>query len=389
MHSHNLTLLGIESSPLSMRHKTSIDEGYGRKLGFHSFREHPVFKGLHGGAYIYQPEKDLTVRVHGFFGDNVPAEGKVVAIDWDYIFFREDSKLLVDYDFGEGKVVAVGGYTYYSKQNEQRLHLEQFSKNIIDYLTEKENVDTAFHWNYTNPKVTRCPEKRQNRDQLFASIPESKSWKLNDTPMAFPKHQATSNYCEAVGERMVIMGQEKGGIEEIWAHPFMALRDFRSGLIVTASGAKQRDSGSDGINWLSDMVPEIEICPEGFIRYYQLKGGLLTEFVTIDPENPAGVIHYQYSGDDTLMLQVRFKSNLRFMWPYSANSIGSVCYGWDADYNAWLVQDGSKDFNVMVGGNKKPVAYHAEQGDGFIVNAGFSYQILPRCLIGYCHCCRE
>jgi len=363
-----LTLLGIESTPPSTRFKASIDKGYGRKLGFHAFREHPVFAGLHGGAYIYKPDKDLTVRVHGFFGDTIPEEGKVVAIDWDYIFFREDKKLVVEYDAGAGKVLAVGGYTYYARPNEQRLHLEKFTNNLFDYLSGILNEEPEFYWSYTEPEVLPCPEKVQNRDLLFAAIPESTRWTMLNNPMQFSRRPATKNYCEAAGERMVIMGEEIGGIEEIWAHPFMALRDYISGI---------RYPASDTILWLNTMSPEIEIRPEGLIRYYQLKRGILTEMIAVDPENPAGVIHYQYSGDDTLMLHIRFKSNLRFMWPYTATSIGSICYGWDADYHAWLFQDQSGDFNVMAGGNTEPVRYQAEQGDGFIVKASLSYLIPP------------
>jgi len=370
-----LTLLGLEPTPPSTKFKASIDEGYGRKLGFHAFREHPVFEGLHGGAYIYKPGKDLTVRVHGFFGDTIPAKGKVVAIDWDYIFFRENSKLVVEYDVGAGKVLAVGGYTYYSRPNEQHLHLERFTQNIFDYLIDKQDIDPGCYWDYTAAEILPCPPKIQNRDVLFAAIPESKNWIIPDNPMDFPLRDATSNYCEASGERMVIMGSEKGGIEEIWAHPFMAIRDYSSGIIVTASGAKQWDPGSDSILWLSAITPEIEIRPDGFIRKYQLRRGILTELVTVDPEKPAGVIHYQYHGEDTLMLQVQFKSNLRFMWPYPAASIGSICYGWDADYHAWLLQDQSRDFNVIAGGNMKAESHHAEQGEGFIIKADFSYQI--------------
>ncbi|MBL6949648.1 MAG: hypothetical protein ISR57_03290 [Bacteroidales bacterium] len=372
-----LTLLGLEPTPPSTKFKASIDKGYGRKLGFHAFREHPVFEGLHGGAYIYKPEKDLTVRIHGFFGDTIPAKGKVVAIDWDYIFFRENSKLVVEYDVGAGKVLAVGGYTYYSRPNEQHLHLERFTQNIFDYLIDKQDIDPGFYWDYAAAEILPCPPKLQNRDVLFAAIPESKNWVIPNDPMDFPLREATSNYCEAAGERMVIMGQETGGIEEIWAHPFMALRDFQSGIrsrqgVISAS---LRYPASDSILWLSTITPEIEIRMDGFIRMYKMKRGILTELVTVDPEKPAGIIHYQYSGTDTLTMHVRFKSNLRLMWPYPATSIGSICYGWDADYHAWLLQDQSRDFNVIVGGNMKPESHHAEQGDGFIIKADFSYQI--------------
>ncbi|MBM3436866.1 MAG: hypothetical protein FJY07_11690, partial [Bacteroidetes bacterium] len=91
--------LGIETVPVETRNKTAIDEGYGRQLGLHAYREHPVFEGMNGGAYILKPKNDTTVRIHGFFEGNVPEKGNVIAVDWDYIFLRENIKLAIEYQF--------------------------------------------------------------------------------------------------------------------------------------------------------------------------------------------------------------------------------------------------------------------------------------------------
>ncbi len=363
-----INLLGIETAIPSVRQKSSVDEGYGRKLGFHAFREHPVFTGMYGGAYIYKPIKDLTLRVNGFFGDTLPMQGKVVAIDWDYIFFRENSKVIVEYDVGKGKLLAIGGYTVFVPSNENRLHLEAFSKNILDYLTGKLDAMPRFYWDYSPPTVVPCQEKTQNRDVLFAAVPEPVTWEIKPDPLAFPLHPATNAYCEAAGERILIMGQEKGGIEEIWAHPFMALRDVESGI---------RHPVSDSISWLGNLIPEIEIRPEGFIRHYHLQYGTMDEVVTVDPILPCGVIHYAWNGKDSVELSFRFRTNLRLMWPYPANSIGSICCGWDLDYNAFYFTDRSGDMAVMIGGNKAPKTHNEKRGDGFIMDAGLSYSLYP------------
>ena len=115
--------LGLEPVWIETRNKQAVDEGYGRQLGLHAFKEHPVFDGMNGGAYILKPVHDTTVRIHGFFDDNVPKNGEVIAVDWDYIFLREGSKLMVQYRAGKGKVLAVGGYTVFSSQNTNRAHL--------------------------------------------------------------------------------------------------------------------------------------------------------------------------------------------------------------------------------------------------------------------------
>jgi len=361
-----LNLLGIETTIPSVRYKSSVDEGYGRKLGFHAYREHPLFNGLNGGAYIYKPTRDLTVRVHGFFGDTIPSKGKVVAIDWDYIFFREHSKVIVEYEAGNGKVLAVGAYTLFAPQNDNRIHLEFFAKNMLNYLTGVFDHAPRLYWDYAPPAITQCPEKIQNRDVLFEAIPEAIPWDIKPHVLTFPIHAASKEYCEAAGERILIMAQENGGIEEIWTHPFMAIRDFETGIRATQGVASPAPphTDSDSIIWLNDLKPEIEIRPNSFIRHYNLDHGILDEVVTADPTHPYGVVHYTWNGTETFDLSIRFRTNLRLMWPYPAGSIGSICYGWDADYNAFVFGDKSGDMAVMVGGNKVPLYHYAEQGRG-------------------------
>ena len=123
--------LGLETVSPRDSIKSCIDEGYGRKLGLHSFREHPVFTGLNGGAYIWTPDKNLSTRITGYFGNMKPEKGKVIAVDWDYIFLQEGSKLLIEYNSGKGKVIAAGAYTWYSEPNFNRAHLELFTTNIF------------------------------------------------------------------------------------------------------------------------------------------------------------------------------------------------------------------------------------------------------------------
>ncbi|MFH1161509.1 MAG: GH116 family glycosyl hydrolase [bacterium] len=368
-----LNLLGVESTIPSTRLKASIDEGYGRKLGFHAFREHPVFQGLHGGSYVYQPAKDMTVRVHGFFGDTIPEKGNVVAIDWDYIFFRENSKLIIEYTLGGGKVLAVGGYTYFSQPNGNRLQLDKFTTNTFAYLTGESENQPVFFWNYSIPKVVQCSEKEQNRDVMFAVIPESNNWDMPTHPIQFSPRPATDNYCEVAGERMVVMGRERGGIEEIWAHPFMAVRDYEAGVHLVGG----RGELSDSVIWLKTLTPEIVIRPDCFIRYYRIGADYLKEIVAADPLNTSVVVHYEYHGADPIILEIRFTSNLRFMWPYPETAIGTLCYRWDADYHAYLIQDQSGDFNVLVGATKAPSDHSVRKGDGFIIDAGLSYSLKP------------
>jgi glycogen debranching enzyme len=322
-----------------------MDEGYGRKLGLHSFLNHPVFDGMFGGAYIMMPVKDTSFRVTGYFGNSLPEKGKVIAVDWDYIFLREDSKLMLEYHVGKGKVIAVGGYACYSVPNMNRNHLELFTANIFRYFLSADSSSDAHSWNYCPATVYPLPEKIQNLDRLFAAIPNSEKWETPDEPMTISNQYASDNFWDVAGERMLTMGKEKFGIEEIWAHPFMAFRDYEVGL---------RFEYRDTTYWLKDERPEIEALPYCFIRNYKFPRAYLKEVIANDPDHPSGVIHYEYHGVYPAELVVKVKSNLRLMWPYSEKVLGSMGHTFDLDYNAFYVQDQSGIFSAMIGANRMP-----------------------------------
>ncbi len=352
---HYLNVLGFEPQRLTDSTKSCIDNGNGRKLGFHAFREHPVFGGLNGGAYISRPVTDITTRISGFFGDRIPQNGKVVAVDWDYIFLRENSKIVLEYTPGKGKVLAVGGYMNYSLANLNRAHLELFTANCFNYLLDKYKSQPEHYWNYSPNVVNSCPERPQT-DQLLLAVPPSQKWEEQSGNLSLKNLYATDNFWDVAGERILTMGTEKGGIEEVWAHPFMAFRDYEVGI---------RFEYKDSIFWLNDERPEIEVSPAFFSRLYKFPRSYLKEIVVSDPTDPNGVIHYEYRGVYAAELIIRVKSNLRWMWPYSEKVTGSICYSWDFDLDAFGVQDQSGDLNVMIRATKKPVLHLEGRFDGF------------------------
>ena len=109
---------------------------------------------------------------------------------------------------------------------------------------------------------------------------------------------ASANFWDVAGERMLTMGNENGGIEEIWAHPYMALRDYEVGI---------KFENQDTTCWLNAEHPMIEVNPATFSRFYKFTGAFLREIIVNDPVDPTGVIHYEYKGDHSAELVIRFK----------------------------------------------------------------------------------
>ncbi|MBL7103825.1 MAG: hypothetical protein ISS18_05795 [Bacteroidales bacterium] len=343
--------LGIEPNPPETRHKKCKDTGYGRMLGLHAFRSHPVFEGLNGGAYIFKPIKDTTVRITGYFEDNIPQNGAVVAVDWDYIFIRENKKLIIEYNVNRGKVLAVGAYTCFSQPNLNRQHLELFITNAIDYLVSEKADLPVYYWTYYEHTV--IPYESEYPEFLER---EPKPWVMYEDNMLLSKGKATENYWDVAGQRMLIMGKENGGIDEVWAHPFMAFRDYEAGI---------KFENIDSVIWLNNMFPKIEVRPESFTRIYNFENSVIKEIISASIIEPVGVIHYEYKGEKPSEMFIKFKSNLRIMWPYSEKAFKTLRYSFNIALNGMLITDESRDFSCFIGANKEPEYQVVGQYDDF------------------------
>lgn len=333
---------GIEETPIGKKTEVIKDHGFGRKLGFHSFRSHPIFDGLHGGAYIWHGKEDHQVRKLGFFGSDLPQgpEGKVIGIDWAYITYHEDDKLLWEYTMGKGNLLAVGAYTYFSKENFNKDHLERFMINVFEYLGADQKTGNFWTYDLENPQIMPLFTGEGTDHKA------SEDWEVSSPGLKLGRPEATDNYWDLPGRRLLLMGKETGGFEELWAHPFMAFRDYRPGV---------RIGDSEEFTWLDSLKPEVEFSPGVMVRTYQLSEDTLMEITTVSAEGTEMIIHYQWSGSKPLSLFLSGTSNLRFMWPYSANSTGTLHYQWSEDLNALLVSDSkTESMNAMLGFNQHP-----------------------------------
>jgi hypothetical protein len=352
-----LVPLGLESVSPADSLKSSADEGYGRKLGFHAFLDHPLFEGMNGGAYVLCPMTDTSVRICGYFGDQIPRSGKVVAVDWDYIFLRDRSKVVLEYETGSGRVIAAGAYTVFSAGNSNRRHLELFLQNALRYLSGQVCGVPVHFWDYSPLSVSVCNDLPAGKDTVPVIFPESKIWMLPDDPLILEKRFASADFFDIAGERILVMGKENAGIDEIWAHPFMAIRDYDVGI---------RFDYRDTVYWLKDERPRVETRPESFIRIYRFPRAYLKEVIVTDPVHPCGIIHYEYSGVYGARIVIRFRSNLRLMWPYPETATGSISYGENKAFGAIVMKNRSGENCVFIGGNREPDQMLAGQYSDFV-----------------------
>lgn len=334
-----LTTFGFETVEPELRYVEAKDNGWGRKLGMHAFRTHPVFYNTHGGLYIWNSPEDHICRQFGYYGDTLPANGKVVAVNWAYIRLKENQKIVIEYDYGKGKFLAVGSYTYFEPENFNRIHLETFIDNCLNYTAGNLNDEETHYWNYEPFTTTTI-----KHSSYSAEIGETVKWDKHETSMTLQRQFATDNYYDVSASRLAIMGKEPGGIDEVWIHPFMAFRDYEVGL---------QFSYRDTIYWCKDQTPMVTVKPESFERLYEFPRAFLREIITADTENPAGVVHYEFTSVYPAKLVIRFRSNLRFMWPYSQDITRILAGDYDEKLNAFLISNGDQ-LATVIGSTKPP-----------------------------------
>lgn len=342
----------IEPEPIEATTFNAQDNGFGRKVGFHAYREHPLFDKMFGGAYTWHGKEDNRCRVLGFFGDKWPRAktAKVIGTLWEYIYYHPKDKVLWETRVGNGKILAVGGFLYYDKENFHREILNCFTRNCLDYLAGKPMESKAFYWE-DRPTEVVAEELPVGKVPLVAPA----DWYIPATNQAM-RWKATRTGIDLPSKRTMLVAGEKGGIEEVWTHPFMSLRDYRVWLDV---------AGRDTLVALDSYDAIVELRANAIIRTYQGDGFTLKEVLTSQVDKPVIVAHYEWDGAAIRRIVTDYKSNLRFMWPYDEYALGSVFYNWCAEANAFVIRDVKKEFVSLVGANLPGEPLLAGRFEGF------------------------
>lgn len=344
----------IEPETFQTQTDTITDTGFGRPLGFHAFKDHPLFNKLHGGAYPWKSKEDHLVRKTGFFGETLPGntQAKVIGTQWTYITFHPDAKLVLEYPVGKGNILAIGAYTYFEPENYNRQELYQFYQNAVDYLTGQ--VDgPANYWTYEAQEVLA-----QSLPAPGTALPPATRWTTPDWSISARSEEPGEAFVDLAGRRMLVMGKEKGGIDEIWSHPFMAARDLQAGLVRNGQ-----------VQWLDQMEGTLTISPELLLREYQIAGQTVKEYITVSFDEPIALFHYELPEAleaEGVIFQSTF--NGRYMWPYDETATKSIQYHYDPDSRTLQLAAQDKNLSTLLGFSHPPSAQTIGRYETFAQN---------------------
>jgi glycogen debranching enzyme len=332
--------LGLEPVRPTVRFDTLQNDWLWDKKGFQSHRGHPLFAGLFGGDYVWDARVDQILPIIGYYGTVWPALSAVVAVEKSYVFMHAERRIVSELRRGGARILSIGGLIYFARENALRRNMERFAENAIRYLVRQKHQEPVTTWTPSDgiPRefnVLSAP-LRPSRQGSPGSMPSS--------GLLLTRDHAGNEFYDLAGRRTLIMGRDKGGIDEVWVHPIRVLRDYEAGIVE-----------GDSVAWLSNLPAAVEVRPESFTRHYTLPGGALTEIVYASFQRAGGVV--QYESTIPVRLVIRFRADLRWMWPYDAGALGNLYYAYDRGLNALHVRDSSGSFACFFGADVAPRAH--------------------------------
>ena len=342
----------VEPQPLEVAYEDGRDHGYGRPLGYHGYREHPIYEGLLGGAYVWKSDTDHYSRTLGFSKGNLPkAEGaRVLGVNWAYIHYHEGRKIVWETPLGKGKILAIGGHLFFAKRNLNRSTLEIFFDNTIAWLCGSRKFHSAEKaWAYDTVATTQTPYTAPT-----IKLKKEQPWEPTPNQLIGQRSGKRPYFWNISGQQIVAFGHELGGVEEVWIHPIMALRDLVVGV---------QYKGSDKVVWLDRAECEIVHCADYFERRFALEdGAVVREIYNVSQTEPLMSINYRWEGAEIENIRIKYSSNLRLMWPYSLESTGTLFYSTDQEGAVAVVADRAKELNVITAFDRKPAEVNCSEG---------------------------
>lgn len=347
--------LQLESVPPNNIRKGAWDQeswikDYPDIRGFGSNQGHPIFANLAGAVFTWNPSKDTPYAGAFYAAPAGPKEGKVVAVERQYIKLNEDWRVITEYEAGRGRILAIGAGMFFSNPRDRfRLHLEKFTRNCLTYLANPDlsNIPRTY-WEFGQRTVAPA---HHASPMVPASLSQSLGSERTDLSMIREPEELKDGFFDVGGRRILVMGREESGVREVWSHPFRMLHNLRTGIRL----------GSHGLQWFDQLKPRITIRPESVTRVYAVGELRIEETIVGSVDEPGGIIHYHIDSNHPLEFLLTASADQRLMWPHSEQATGSLTWGWDAGINAFIVSNEAGNMVSMVGVSRMPDEHLAGQ----------------------------
>ena len=276
---------------------------------------HSPLSPFGGGIYLWNAKDGAPCRRFGYSANKWP-RGKVWGVHRYFIGFDPAQKFAWEYD--EPRALCVGAYLYFQdERNLFRPQLEALTESCLRHLLEKRKKDkneekkSAGVWEPVLAEI-----KKNNR---LIEFPPWENWtpiKWLEVSPHFEVRRERNNFFDLSGERMLLMGNERGPITEIWSHPLRLCRNV---------SLRIKNSANETL-WENGANTEVLIRPHQLERRRQAERIATTEKIWVGNEAPLACIDWEFEGNEELNFEFSFEVDFRLMWPYPEGALSKLEY---------------------------------------------------------------
>ena len=336
--------LGIETVPPNdcreMAWSRRKDEWWSEELralpayphvrGLATYGPHVLVDGLHNGTCCWAPAEGERYAWVCYSGGAWPADGRVVAVERGYRIQNPERVVAWEYALGRGRVLCLGAFVYFASPDRRlRPRLERLVLNALRAGVAGD-VGEPRSWWPSAGTVASASEALPLPEPLDfdAALPAP-----SDDPLMMAGAAQPDEPFDLAGRRALLVGGERLGIRELWAHPHRAVASWT----VRADGETAHGT-------------QVEITPDVVARAIQTAERRLQETLLVALEHPVALVEYRPGrkrresvGRGPVDFEIELTTDLRRTWPFAAGCGGNLAYRARSDGRVVLVASESDD----------------------------------------------
>ncbi len=268
-----------------------------------------------GQIYLWNAKNGARHWRFGYSANKWP-RGKVWGVHRYYIGFDPAQKFAWAYD--EPRVLCVGAYLYFADaQNLFRQQLEAFTTSCLQHLLEKskkDKIEKKIWAGVWEPVIAEV-----NKSNQLIEFPSWENWTpikwLEVSPYLHASRER-NHFFDLSGERLLLMGNERGPVTEIWSHPLRLCRNVSLRIKNLANA----------VLWENGAESEVLLRPHQIERRRQTERVAIAEKIWVGNEVPLACMDWEFEGNETLTFELEFEVDFRLLWPYPEGALGKLEY---------------------------------------------------------------
>ena len=296
--------------------------------GIATFGPHPLVEGLHHGADCWAPSEGEPYAWACYSGGAWPADGRVVAVERGYRVQNPERVVAWEYALGRGRVLCLGAFTYLAAPDPRlRPRLERLLGNALRAAASA--AEPRAWW--PSPGTVASPSEA-------LALPEPLDFEgalplPAEDPLLIAGPAQGDTPFDLAGRRAVLLGDEAGGVRELWVHPHRAVAAW------TVRADREAMRGAHA-----------EVTPDVVVRTIQTGARRLLEATFVALEHPVAIVEYRPGrkrresvGRGPADFEIELVIDLRRAWPFAAGCGGNLAYRSRSDGRVAVVASESDD----------------------------------------------